>query len=559
MKHRISRRAFLRGCTLLAASAAVGSLTSCGGTNAKDSDLPQIIVGSDTYPPYIYLNNDGIPAGIDVEIATEAFRRMGYAARFEPIDWEQKTNLVESGTIDCIWGCFSMDGREEVYRWAGPYMVSRQVVAVDADSSIRTLGDLAGKTIAVQSTGKPEEIFLSGSDPRIPQTVEVFSIEDRSVQYAMLACGYVDAIAAHETGHPAIHEGQFRGVPHPRRTAAGHRAGHRLCQKRQPRAGQPAERCLLRRCAQTAHWSRSLASILNMLRSIWRWTPLARKNRNTSGYMEMGLYLIIGVLFMVGIVFFSSWRALRATEARFCQTLDFVKSQSTSFEKHNDTDRGQSAPPHGGIGASAGTGPCARPFRPAVPEQAGRAALAHRHFGSGPDGTLLCESTTNGIGYARFGEQLKNDAVLDVFSYPQKTYLKRVLLEDGSAVDVAAHRAESKECILLAYRYTPAEFVEGTALSIQSVLDGYSAETSGTLFIVQNNQVIASNRPELIGQDAADSPLVQGIRKAGTAETLTHTHDWNGSGCYFGMYCHGRSLISMRIRMKNRSSVNRFR
>lgn len=138
MKHRISRRAFLRGCTLLAASAAVGSLTSCGGTNAKDSSLPQLIVGSDTYPPYIYLNNDGVPAGIDVEIATEAFRRMGYAARFEPIDWEQKTDLVESGTIDCIWGCFSMDGREEVYRWAGPYMVSRQVAAVDAIAAHET-------------------------------------------------------------------------------------------------------------------------------------------------------------------------------------------------------------------------------------------------------------------------------------------------------------------------------------------------------------------------------------------------------------------------------------
>ena len=25
-------------------------------------------------------------------------------------------------------------------------------------------------------------------------------IEDRNVQYAMMACGYVDAIAAHETG-----------------------------------------------------------------------------------------------------------------------------------------------------------------------------------------------------------------------------------------------------------------------------------------------------------------------------------------------------------------------
>ena len=199
MKHILSRRAFLNGCTLLAASAALGGLTACGGTDAKNSDLPQILIGSDTYPPYIYLNNDGTPAGIDVEIATEAFRRMGYAARFEVIDWEQKTALVESGAIDCIWGCFSMQGRETLYRWAGPYMVSRQVVAVNADSSIQSLSDLAGKTVMVQSTSKPEGIFLSGSDPRIPQTVEVFSIEDRSVQYAMLACGHVDAIAAHET------------------------------------------------------------------------------------------------------------------------------------------------------------------------------------------------------------------------------------------------------------------------------------------------------------------------------------------------------------------------
>ena len=199
MKHLISRRAFLNGCTLLAASAALGGLTACGGTDAKNSGLPQILIGSDTYPPYIYLNNDGTPAGIDVEIATEAFRRMGYAARFEVIDWEQKTALVESGAIDCIWGCFSMQGRETLYRWAGPYMVSRQVVAVNADSSIQSLSDLAGKTVMVQSTSKPEGIFLSGSDPRIPQTVEVFSIEDRNVQYAMLACGYVDAIAAHET------------------------------------------------------------------------------------------------------------------------------------------------------------------------------------------------------------------------------------------------------------------------------------------------------------------------------------------------------------------------
>ena len=269
---------------------------------------------------------------------------------------------------------------------------------------------------------------------------------------------------------------------------------------------------------------------------------MARKNRTTPDKRRWEGYLIVGVLLMIGVIFLSGWRAMRTAEERFCQTLEFVKSQSTSFEKYNDTI----------------TAKTLRRTAVAVHQLAEDAALdlsdpqclnrqAEKLWLTGisvlgPDGTLRCESTTNGIGYARFGSQLKNDAILDVLSYPRKTYVKRVLLEDGSAVDVAAHRAESTELLLLAYRYTPAEFVEETALSIQSILDGYPAETSGTLFIVQNNQVIAANRPELMGQDTADSPLVQGIRNAGAAEKLTHTRDWNGSGCYFGMFCHGRSF-----------------
>ena len=269
---------------------------------------------------------------------------------------------------------------------------------------------------------------------------------------------------------------------------------------------------------------------------------MARKNRTTPDKRRWTAYLIIGVLLMAGVAFFSGWRAMRTAEERFCQTLEFVKSQSTSFEKYNDTITAKTLRRTAVAVHQLAENPALDLSDPqCLNKQAEKLWLTGISV-LGPDGTLRCESTTNGIGYDRFGDQLKNDAVMDVFSYPRKTYVKRVLLEDDSAVDVAAHRAESTELLLLAYRYTPAEFVEETALSIQSVLDGYPAETSGTLFIVQNNQVIASNRPELIGQDAADSSLVQGIRKAGTAETLIHTHDWNGSGCYFGMYCHGRSF-----------------
>ena len=269
---------------------------------------------------------------------------------------------------------------------------------------------------------------------------------------------------------------------------------------------------------------------------------MTRNNKTTPNTRTWVLYILVGVLFMAGVVLASGWKALHATEERFCQTIEFVKSQSTSFEQYNDT-----------ITAKA-----LRRTAVSVHQLAGDAALdlsdphclkqqTETLWLTGisvlrPDGTLLCEYTANGIGYAQLEDRLKKETALDVFRFPQKTYLKRVLLADGSAVDVAAHRADHQEVILLAYRCTPAKFVEGTALSVQSILDGYPEETSGTLFIVQNNQVIASNRPELIGQDTSASPPVQEIRNTGFAEKLTPTHGWNGSGCYFGMYSHGRSF-----------------
>ena len=269
---------------------------------------------------------------------------------------------------------------------------------------------------------------------------------------------------------------------------------------------------------------------------------MTRNNKTTPNTRTWVLYILVGVLFMAGVVLASGWKALHATEERFCQTIEFVKSQSTSFEQYNDT-----------ITAKA-----LRRTAVSVHQLAGDAALdlsdphclkqqTETLWLTGisvlrPDGTLLCEYTANGIGYAQLEDRLKKETALDVFRFPQKTYLKRVLLADGSAVDVAAHRADHQEVILLAYRCTPAKFVEGTALSVQSILDGYPEETSGTLFIVQNNQVIASNRPELIGQDTTASPPVQEIRSTGLAEKLTPTHGWNGSGCYFGMYSHGRSF-----------------
>ena len=91
-----------------------------------------------------------------------------------------------------------MEGRLDDYKWAGPYMVSNQVVAVNENSDIYTLSDLEGKTLAVQSTTKPEGIFLKRTDSRIPKLGNLISLEHRDLIYTFLGKGYADAVGAHE-------------------------------------------------------------------------------------------------------------------------------------------------------------------------------------------------------------------------------------------------------------------------------------------------------------------------------------------------------------------------
>ena len=178
----------------------VTGLSGCGKTDQVSDTAERSVIklGSDSYPPYNYLNEDGVPTGIDVELAMEAFGRMGYDVEIVNIDWEKKQELVENGDIDCIMGCFSMKGRLDDYKWAGPYMVSNQVVAVNENSDIYKLSDLEGKNLAVQSTTKPEGIFLNRTDERIPKLGNLISLGHRELIYTFLGKGYVDAVAAHE-------------------------------------------------------------------------------------------------------------------------------------------------------------------------------------------------------------------------------------------------------------------------------------------------------------------------------------------------------------------------
>lgn len=176
------------------------TLCSCSAgssTGKEEQSLPKLVIGADNYEPFNYIGEDGTYCGIDVELAKEACKRMGYQPEFRQIDWDQKDKILESGKVDCLWGCYTMTGREDKYNWAGPYMNSHHVVMVQKDSSINKLSDLNNKIVAVQSGTKPENLFLDKSN-HLPEVKNLVTFKTIDELIASLRKGYVDAIAAHE-------------------------------------------------------------------------------------------------------------------------------------------------------------------------------------------------------------------------------------------------------------------------------------------------------------------------------------------------------------------------
>ena len=172
-------------------------LFSGGCGRQTEQALPKLVIGYDDYRPYCYYDEDGEPAGIAMEIAEEACRRLGYEPVFVEIDWDKKDSYLERGEVDCIWGCFSMNGLEDQYSWVGPYMNARQVVAVLEDSDLQSLDDLEGKKVAVKAGTQPESIFLGETEEKVPQVQTVYSLTDVDEVVTALRNDYVDACAGY--------------------------------------------------------------------------------------------------------------------------------------------------------------------------------------------------------------------------------------------------------------------------------------------------------------------------------------------------------------------------
>ena len=164
------------------------------------SSIKTFTVGFDAeYPPYGYMDDNGEYTGFDLELAQAVCDLEGWKLVKKPINWDSKDMELNSGSIDCIWNGFTMNGREDDYTFSVPYVDNSQVIVVAENSGISTLADLAGKIVGVQAASAALDLLQSEEEGGQKALADTFGslneFADYNTAFTELQAGALDALA----------------------------------------------------------------------------------------------------------------------------------------------------------------------------------------------------------------------------------------------------------------------------------------------------------------------------------------------------------------------------
>lgn len=166
------------------------TFVSCGDKNKT------LVIGFDPeYPPYTYVDSvTGDYIGFDIEYASIVCERAGYKLELKAIDWGAKDAQLETGSIDCIWSGFTYEDREDDYAWTERYL-DNSIVILTKDAAVKSVADLAGKIVAVQSDSSGESALAAKTDIVATFSGGAFQTEaSYTTAFEKLTAGSYDAI-----------------------------------------------------------------------------------------------------------------------------------------------------------------------------------------------------------------------------------------------------------------------------------------------------------------------------------------------------------------------------
>ena len=268
--------------------------------------------------------------------------------------------------------------------------------------------------------------------------------------------------------------------------------------------------------------------------------------RNLSTREFRALAGIIGVLLIVGIYIYSIRVDTAAAEEILANRVAYIKEQCTDYSGLSLAAESKSL-----LRIAESSQQCARDIwygtdDPDTLFPADEDLLAYcteNHYLTGvlllaPDGTVVQSYSKEENLLPLMRETLTSDALLEVADHPKKTYSVRLSCDDGSYMDVAASARLDAAGMVVAFYHTPAEYVRNYSLTYQHLMDGFSTGTDGTLVVVSDGKIAASNDKSLQSLAIEDVKPLQLIKEHGVYDKMVHVRG------YFGYAEQGRDFYT---------------
>lgn len=171
----------------------------CGSTTKTEPAKKKIVIGlDDNFPPMGFKDEKNNIVGFDIDMAKEAAKRLGIEVEFKGIDWSSKEAELNSKRIDALWNGMNItEERKKNVLFSDPYMESKQLIFVLANSPIKSAADLKGKVVGVQQSSIGEEVV--NKDEKLKATLKDFKkYPDCVAAFMDLKTGRLDAVVTDE-------------------------------------------------------------------------------------------------------------------------------------------------------------------------------------------------------------------------------------------------------------------------------------------------------------------------------------------------------------------------
>ena len=171
----------------------------CGNTTKTEPAKKKIVIGlDDNFPPMGFKDEKNNIVGFDIDMAKEAAKRLGIEVEFKGIDWSSKEAELNSKRIDALWNGMNItEERKKNVLFSDPYMESKQLIFVLANSPIKSAADLKGKVVGVQQSSIGEEVVTK--DEKLKATLKDFKkYPDCVAAFMDLKTGRLDAVVTDE-------------------------------------------------------------------------------------------------------------------------------------------------------------------------------------------------------------------------------------------------------------------------------------------------------------------------------------------------------------------------